>query len=69
MLGGDFSVDSGKGVKELVGDVGEDGGAARGDAISGEKQQKAGKEVVDVRGGGEFREAVGEAGGQVGGLA
>ena len=44
------------GVEELVGDVGKDGGAARGYAAFGDKDQEAVEELVDVRGGIELRE-------------
>jgi len=50
------------GVEELVGDVGQDGGAARRDAAFGDKDQELGEELVDVIGVlelGEFREEVG----------
>jgi len=36
------------GVEELVGDVGQDGGAARRDAAFGDKDQELGEELVDV---------------------
>ena len=64
-----FFVHGGEGAKELVGDVGQDGGAARGDAILGEKEEKAGEEVVDRGRGFEFTQAGGESGGEIGRLA
>ena len=53
----------------MVGDVGQDGGAAWGDAVSGEEKQEAGEEVIDGGGGCEFAETGGEGGGEIGGLA
>jgi len=55
-LGVELAVDSGEGTKELVGDVGEDGGTARGDFIFGEEEKEAGEEFVDGDGGAEFLE-------------
>ena len=43
--------DGAVGVWELVGDVGRDGGAARGDAALGEEDKEPGEELVDVDGG------------------
>jgi len=43
-------------VEELVGDVGEDGGAARGYAAFGDEDQEAVEKLVDVRGGIKLRE-------------
>jgi hypothetical protein len=37
-------IDGGEGAKELVGDVGEDGGAARGNFIFGEEEKKPSEE-------------------------
>jgi len=59
-LGVEFVVDGGQGAKELVGDVGEDGGAARGDFIFGEEEKKPSEEFVDGNGGAEFLEVGGE---------
>ena len=39
--------DGGEGAEELVGDVGEDGGAAGGDFVLREEEELAGEEVVD----------------------
>jgi len=64
-----FFFHGGEGAEELVGDVGQDGGASGRDAVLGEKEQEAGEEVVDGGGGGEFGEAGGEGGGEIGGLA
>jgi len=60
-------VGGGQGADELVGDVGEDGGTAGGDAVSGEEDEKIFEEAVEavegievLRVGGEFgREVVG----------
>jgi len=51
-----FACDGAMGVEELVGDVGKDGGAARGYAAFGDEDQEAVEELVDVRGGIELRE-------------
>jgi len=51
-----FAGDSAVGVEELVGDVGEHGGAAWGDAAFGDESEKAGEELVDVDAGVEFGE-------------
>ena len=54
-----FAVDGAVGVKELVGDVTQDGGAAWRDTPFGNKDQELGEELVDVNGGlklGEFGE-------------
>jgi hypothetical protein len=45
-----FQDDGAVGVEELVGDVGQDGGAARGDAAFGDKDQELGEKLVDVDG-------------------
>ena len=42
-----FLVDGVDSAEELVGDVAEDGGAARGDFILREEQQETGEEVVE----------------------
>jgi len=52
-----------QGTEELVGDVGEDGGAAGGDFVLREEEEQAGEEVVDLSGGGEVVEVDGEGGG------
>ena len=46
----------------MVGDVGEDGGAAGGDFVLREEKEQAGEEVVDLGGGGEVVEVDGEGG-------
>ena len=60
--------DGGEGAEELVGDVGEDGGAAGGDFVLREEEQQAGEEVVDLGGGGEVVEVDGEGGRDFGGV-
>ena len=45
-----FAVDGAVGVEELVGDVTQDRGAARGDAALGNKDQELGEKLVDVDG-------------------
>jgi hypothetical protein len=58
-----FLFDGGDGAEELAGNVGEDGGAAGGDFVLGEKEEQAREEVVDLGGGGEVVEVGGEGGG------
>jgi hypothetical protein len=60
-----FAVDGAVGVEELVGDVGQDGGAARGDAAFGDKDQELGEELVDVNGVLELGGFTEEVGGEV----
>jgi hypothetical protein len=61
-----FEGDGAMGVEELVGDVAEDGGAARGDASFGDEDEESGEELADVGSGGELREFGEEFGGEVG---
>ena len=49
-----FFFDGAVGMQELVGDVGEDGGAARPDAAFGHLNKETGEELADVDAGGEF---------------
>jgi len=58
-LGVEFVVDGGEGAKELVGDVGEDSGAACGDFIFGEEEKEPCEEFVDGDGRAEFLEVGG----------
>src|SRR5215471_11330670 len=53
-------------MQELVGDVGENGGAARGDAAFGHQDEEAGKEFAQVFGGGELGMIGEEVFGEVG---
>jgi len=46
----DFAVDGAVGMEKLVGDVGQDGGAARGHAALGNEDEEPGEELVDVDG-------------------
>jgi hypothetical protein len=62
-----FAVEGRYGAEELIGDVGEDGGTARRDAVLGDEQEKAGEEIVDVGGGVELAESGGEGVGKIGG--
>ena len=55
-------------MEELVGDVGEDGGTATGDAVLSEKEQKTGEKAIDGGGRFELAESVGECGGEIGGV-
>ena len=63
-----LAVDGVVGVEELVGDVGEDGGAARGDAAFGDEDEEAGEEKFYIEGGIEFGELGEEIGGEVFGV-
>ena len=65
-LGVFFFGDRGEGAEELVGDVGEDGGATGGDFVLREEEEQAGEEVVDLCGGGEVVEVDGKGGGYFG---
>jgi hypothetical protein len=54
-----FAVDSAVGMERLVGDVGQDGGAARENGAFVDELEESGEELVDVNGGvelGELRE-------------
>ena len=44
----DFALDSDQRVEELVGDIGEDGGAARGDAVLHYQNKELGEELIDL---------------------
>jgi hypothetical protein len=69
VLGGlGFEGDGAMGVEELVGDVGQDGSAAGGDATFGDEGEKAGEELVDVEGGVELGELREEFPGEVEGI-
>ena len=61
----DLAPDGRERVKELVGDVRQDGGAARGDAVLHDQDQELGKELVDLVGGLEIVELEQEVGGEV----
>ena len=63
-----FAVEGRYGAEELVGDVGEDGGAAGGDFVLREEEEQAREEVVDLDGGGEVVEVGGEGGGDFDGI-
>jgi hypothetical protein len=60
-----FAVDGAVRVEELVGDVTQDGGAARGDAAFGDENEEPGEKLVDVDGGVELGEFGEEVGGEV----
>ena len=60
-----FLADGAVGVEELVGDVSEDGGAARGDTAFGDEDEEAGEELVDGSGGVEFGRLREEIGGEI----
>jgi hypothetical protein len=55
-------------VEELVGNVGQDGGAARGDAAFGDLDKQIGEELVDGDGGLEVGEFPDELGGEIRGV-
>ena len=59
-LGIELGVDCRKSAKELVGNVGENGGFASGDAISREKKKQAREEIIYGNRGAEFVEIGGE---------
>ena len=61
----DFALDGNQRVEELVGDVGKDGGATRGDTILDDEDQELGKELVDLLGGLQVIELAEEVGGKV----
>src|SRR5262249_10155618 len=63
-----FLEDDAMRMQELVGDVGEDSGAARGDAAFSHLDEEAGKEFPQVSGGRELGEAVKEIFREVGGV-
>jgi hypothetical protein len=56
------------GVQELVGNVSQDRGAARGDAALGDEGKKIGEELVDGDGGLEVGEFPDEFGGEIDGV-
>jgi hypothetical protein len=60
-----FEDDGAVRVEELVGDVGQDGGATGGDAAFGDENEEAGEELVDVNGGVELGELGEKVGGEV----
>jgi len=60
--------DGAMGVEKLVGDVGEDGSATRGDGALGDELEEAGEKLVDVDAGVELGELREEFGGEVGGI-
>jgi len=61
-------VDGAVGVEELIGDVGQDGGAARGDAALGDLDKEIGEELVDREGGLELGEFADEFRGEIRGV-
>jgi hypothetical protein len=67
VLGRDVIVagDGAMGVEKLVGDVGHDGGATRGDAALGDEDEETGEKLVDVDAGAELGEFGEEFGGEV----
>ena len=67
-VGGFVAVDGGEGAEKHAGDVGESGGAARGDASAGEKFVEGGEGVVDALGVLEVAGVLGEHSGEVFGV-
>src|SRR4029077_3059777 len=57
-----------EGAEELVGNVGEDGGTARGDFVLREEEEQTREEVVDLSGGSKVVEVGGEGGGDFSGI-
>src|SRR6266849_4263497 len=64
--GVEFVFDGGDGAEEEIADVGEDGGAACGDAILGKKAEEIGEDLVEVGSGLQFGELAEEGDGEVG---
>jgi len=56
----------GEGAEEEIADVGEDGGAACGDAVLGKKAEEIGEDLVEVGSGLQFGELAEEGDGEVG---
>ncbi len=65
VIGDRFAVNGAVAVQELVGDVRQNGGAARGDAAFGDEDEESGKELVDLGGRLECGELPEEIGGEV----
>jgi hypothetical protein len=61
----ELALDGDEGMEELVGDVGEDCGAAWGDAVLHDEDQELGQELIDLIGGLEVVELNQEVGGKV----
>jgi hypothetical protein len=61
----EFLLDGGKGAEEEVADIGEDGGAAGGDAVVGEVAVEVAEGLVDACGGLEAVGVAGEDGGKL----
>jgi len=66
LVGAGFVLDGGESAEEEIANVGEDGGAACGDAVLGKKAEEIGEDLVEVRGGLEFGKLADEGGGEVG---
>ena len=64
-----FLVDGAMGMEELIGDVGENSGAAGRDAPLGDLRQEAGEEFLDVLAVKEVGRFGEEVGGEIGGVA
>jgi len=64
----DFELDGMAVVEEKLGDIGEGGGLAAGDAVLGEEVEEFSEDVGEVAGGGELAGKGGEFGGDGGGV-
>ena len=62
----EFVFDGGEGAEEQVGGVGHDGGAARGDSVTGLEFVEFAEGAVDGDGGAEFLGFADELGGDIG---
>jgi hypothetical protein len=61
-----LTLDGGQGVEELIGDVGENGRTARGDAILHDENEELGEEEIDIVSGLEVIELEEEISGEIG---
>jgi len=61
----DLALDGHEGVEQLIGDVGEDGGTARGDTVLHDEDEELGEKLVNLVGGLKIVELDQEIGGQV----
>lgn len=64
----DFELDGMAVVEEELGDIGEGGGLAAGDAVLGKEVEELSEDVGEIAGGGEFAGKGGEFGGDGGGV-
>jgi len=64
----DFELDGTAVVEEELGDIGEGGGFAAGDAVLGEEVEEFSEDMGEIAGGGEFAGKGGEFSGNGGGV-